>query len=176
MADEAAVCESSDDCTNNENEAANNEIKTAQTGETETLSKRQRKRLLKNQQWEETRELRKQKRKERKQQRKLDRQAQTDEGVEWTAKKRLRQSAEPSSLRLVIDCSFDGLMVLKICVSRQEEAVNHRVYTPMLKAFKPQTKRVNPSVPLYSSSKEVEEMGKKTRQKEKIWGSIRHTG
>lgn len=55
-----------------------------------------------------------QKRKERKQQRKLERQAQADDGVEWTGKKRLRRSAEPSSLRLVIDCSFDNLMLLKV--------------------------------------------------------------
>uniref|UniRef100_A0A671N8E6 tRNA (guanine(9)-N(1))-methyltransferase n=1 Tax=Sinocyclocheilus anshuiensis TaxID=1608454 RepID=A0A671N8E6_9TELE len=89
----------SHECANNENE---------------TLSKRQRKRLLKSQQWEEPRELHKQKRKERKQQRKLERQAQAEDGVEWTGKKRLRRSAEPSSLRLVIDCSFDNLMVLKV--------------------------------------------------------------
>ncbi|XP_016335125.1 tRNA methyltransferase 10 homolog A-like [Sinocyclocheilus anshuiensis] len=98
MADTPAVQESSHECANNENE---------------TLSKRQRKRLLKSQQWEEPRELHKQKRKERKQQRKLERQAQAEDGVEWTGKKRLRRSAEPSSLRLVIDCSFDNLMVLK---------------------------------------------------------------
>uniref|UniRef100_A0A672K9D2 tRNA (guanine(9)-N(1))-methyltransferase n=1 Tax=Sinocyclocheilus grahami TaxID=75366 RepID=A0A672K9D2_SINGR len=54
-----------------------------------------------------------QKRKERKQQRKLERQVQAEDGVEWTGKKRLCRSAEPSSLRLVIDCSFDNLMVLK---------------------------------------------------------------
>uniref|UniRef100_A0A8C1SP35 tRNA (guanine(9)-N(1))-methyltransferase n=1 Tax=Cyprinus carpio TaxID=7962 RepID=A0A8C1SP35_CYPCA len=107
MADKPAVQESSHECANSENE-------TLQTGETETLSKRQKKSLLKNQQWEEQRELRKQKRKERKQQRKLKRQAQAEDGVEWTGKKRLRRSAEPSSLRLVIDCSFDNLMLLKI--------------------------------------------------------------
>ncbi|XP_042615161.1 tRNA methyltransferase 10 homolog A-like [Cyprinus carpio] len=107
MADKPAVQESSHECANSENE-------TLQTGETETLSKRQKKSLLKNQQWEEQRELRKQKRKERKQQRKLERQAQAEDGVEWTGKKRLRRLAEPSSLRLVIDCSFDNLMLLKI--------------------------------------------------------------
>lgn len=104
----ASVQENNPECTNHENEVAKNENE-----QTETLSKRQRKRLLKNQQWEEQRELRKQKRKERKQQRKLERQAQAEDGVEWTGKKRMRRSAEPSSLRLVIDCSFDSLMVLK---------------------------------------------------------------
>uniref|UniRef100_A0A672R4Q6 tRNA methyltransferase 10 homolog A n=1 Tax=Sinocyclocheilus grahami TaxID=75366 RepID=A0A672R4Q6_SINGR len=105
MADAPAVQESSHECANNENESAKDE--------NETLSKRQRKRLLKSQQWEEQRELCKQKRKERKQQKKLERQAQAEDGVEWTGKKRLRRSAELSSLRLVIDCSFDNLMVLK---------------------------------------------------------------
>ncbi|KAI2662879.1 hypothetical protein H4Q32_001849 [Labeo rohita] len=113
MADTPAVQESSQECANDENESAKDEKEAIQSGETEMLSKRQRKRLLKNQQWEEQRELRKQKRKERKQQRKLERQAQAEDGVEWTGKKRLRRSAEPSSLRLVIDCSFDNLMVIK---------------------------------------------------------------
>ncbi|XDV18875.1 hypothetical protein PO909_024475 [Leuciscus waleckii] len=115
MANTPAVQERSHDCANNENESTKDENETVHTGETETLSKRQRKKLLKSQQWEEQRELRKQKRKERKQQRKLERQAQADDGVEWTGKKRLRRSdlAEPSSLRLVIDCSFDNLMLLK---------------------------------------------------------------
>lgn len=113
MADEPAVQESHHECANNENEPAKGEKETVQTGEVETISKRQRKKLLKSQQWEEQRELRKQKRKERKQQRKLERQAQGDDGGEWAGKKRLRRSAEPSSLRLIIDCSFDNLMVLK---------------------------------------------------------------
>uniref|UniRef100_A0A673K9U0 tRNA methyltransferase 10 homolog A n=1 Tax=Sinocyclocheilus rhinocerous TaxID=307959 RepID=A0A673K9U0_9TELE len=119
MADAPAVQESSHECANNENESAKDE--------NETLSKRQRKRLLKSQQWEEQRELRKQKRKERKQQRKLERQAQAEDGVEWTGKKRLRRSAEPSSLRLVIDCSFDNLMVLKVRQSPRSvnTAVSH---------------------------------------------------
>ncbi|XP_030636536.1 tRNA methyltransferase 10 homolog A [Chanos chanos] len=82
-------------------------------GETETLSKRQRKRLLRHQQWEEQRDLRKQKRKERKQKRRLERQAQAEDGAEWIGKKRFRREAEPSSLKLVVDCSFDNLMVLK---------------------------------------------------------------
>lgn len=52
MADTPAVQKSSHECAKDENE-------TGQTGETETLSKRQRKKLLKSQQWEEQRELRK---------------------------------------------------------------------------------------------------------------------
>lgn len=59
MASAPAVQERSHECANNENESAKDENETVQTGETETLSKRQRKRLLKNQQWEEQRELRK---------------------------------------------------------------------------------------------------------------------
>lgn len=106
----ASVQESNPECSNNENESAVNANEKVQT---ETLSKRQRKRLLKNQQWEEQRELRKQKRKERKQQRKLERQAQTEDSAECTGKKRMCRSAEPSSLRLVIDCSFDNLMEIK---------------------------------------------------------------
>lgn len=59
MASAPAVQERNHECANNENESAKDENETVQTGETETLSKRQRKRLLKNQQWEEQRELRK---------------------------------------------------------------------------------------------------------------------
>ncbi|XP_062849208.1 RNA (guanine-9-)-methyltransferase domain-containing protein 2 [Trichomycterus rosablanca] len=84
-----------------------------QDGGTETMSKRQKKKLLKQQQWEEQRDLRKQKRKEKKQQRKLERQAQGEDGAEFPGRKRVRKEAEPSPLRLVIDCSFDSLMMLK---------------------------------------------------------------
>ncbi|MCJ8731677.1 hypothetical protein PDJAM_G00202280 [Pangasius djambal] len=84
-----------------------------QEGGSETLSKRQRKKLLKQQQWEEQRDLRKQKRKERKQQRKLERQAQAEDRTDCPDRKRVRKEAEPSPLRLVIDCSFDNLMMLK---------------------------------------------------------------
>lgn len=59
MANTPAVQERSHDCANNENESTKDENETVQTGETETLSKRQRKKLLKSQQWEEQRELRK---------------------------------------------------------------------------------------------------------------------
>ncbi|MCI4377542.1 hypothetical protein PGIGA_G00204770 [Pangasianodon gigas] len=84
-----------------------------QGGGNETLSKRQRKKLLKQQQWEEQRDLRKQKRKERKQQRKLERQAQAEDRTDCPDRKRVRKEPEPSPLRLVIDCSFDNLMMLK---------------------------------------------------------------
>ncbi|KAM9501459.1 tRNA methyltransferase 10 homolog A isoform 1-T4 [Clarias gariepinus] len=80
---------------------------------TETLSKRQRKKLLKQQLWEEQRDLRKQKRKERKQQRKLEKQTQSEDRTDFPDRKRVRKEAEPSPLRLVIDCSFDNLMMLK---------------------------------------------------------------
>ncbi|XP_031441114.1 RNA (guanine-9-)-methyltransferase domain-containing protein 2 isoform X2 [Clupea harengus] len=81
--------------------------------ESETLSKRQRKRLAKAQQWEEQRELRKRKRKEKKQKKREERLTQGDEGAELTSRKRLCREAEPSSLRLVVDCSFDSLMAVK---------------------------------------------------------------
>ncbi|KAG9339151.1 hypothetical protein JZ751_024183 [Albula glossodonta] len=97
------VGEKSEDGEQNETPAA----------ETEVLSKRQRKKQLRHQQWEEQRDLRKQRRKEKKQKRRLERQAQGDEGAEWVGRKRQRREATPSSLRLVVDCSFDSLMVLK---------------------------------------------------------------
>ncbi|KAM8897943.1 tRNA methyltransferase 10 homolog A [Spinachia spinachia] len=74
--------------------------------ENQTISKRQRKKLLKQQKWEDERELRKQKRKERKQQRRGG-------GETQNARKRLRRDLMPSSLRLVVDCSFDNLMLVK---------------------------------------------------------------
>lgn len=55
-----------------------------------------------------------QKRKERKQQRKLERQAQAEERTDCPERKRVRKEAEPSPLRLVVDCSFDSLMMLKV--------------------------------------------------------------
>ncbi|KAJ8385236.1 hypothetical protein AAFF_G00191130 [Aldrovandia affinis] len=95
-------------------ESEDGEQNDTQAGETETLSKRQRKKLLRHQQWEEQRDLRKQRRKEKKQKRRLERQAQGDEGAEWAGRKRqCRGATPPSSLRLVVDCSFDSLMVLK---------------------------------------------------------------
>ncbi|KAG7221501.1 hypothetical protein INR49_017157 [Caranx melampygus] len=82
----------------------------------QTLSKRQMKKLLKQQKWEEERELRKQKRKERKQQRRLQRQNhQEEDGGDsaQAARKRPRREVTPSSLRLVVDCGFDDLMLIK---------------------------------------------------------------
>ncbi|XP_070786118.1 tRNA methyltransferase 10 homolog A [Enoplosus armatus] len=86
----------------------------------QTLSKRQRKKLLKQQKWEEERELRKQRRKDRKQQRRLQRQHHHHEEEEEegggdapSVRKRPRREVTPSSLRLVVDCSFDNLMLIK---------------------------------------------------------------
>ncbi|XP_043953728.1 RNA (guanine-9-)-methyltransferase domain-containing protein 2 [Gambusia affinis] len=81
----------------------------------QTLSKRQKKKLLKQQKWEEERELRKQRRKERKQQRKLKRQntQQENRGDGLSGRKRPCTEATPSSLRLLVDCSFDDLMLIK---------------------------------------------------------------
>ncbi|TDG99984.1 hypothetical protein EPR50_G00200400 [Perca flavescens] len=91
-------------CNNGENAAGN-----------QTVSKRQKKKLLKQQKWEEERELRKQKRKERKQQRRLQRHNHPEEqgGEAQHGRKRPRREGTPSSLRLVVDCSFDNLMLTK---------------------------------------------------------------
>lgn len=80
--------------------------------EAQALSKRQRKKLLKQQKWEEERELRKQRRKEKKQQRRLERQNHYDDD-ERSQRKRLRKEVTPSSIRLVVDCSFDSLMLMR---------------------------------------------------------------
>ncbi|KAL4006160.1 TBC1 domain family member 2A [Sarotherodon galilaeus] len=92
-----------------------NEKTVSSPGDTENqvLSKRQRKKLLKQQKWEEEREQRKQRRKERKQQRRLQRQSHQEGGEVQSARKRARREATPSSLRLVVDCSFDSLMLIK---------------------------------------------------------------
>lgn len=96
----------------NENEDKNDE---GGDGEAETLSKRQRKKLLKQQKWEEEREQRKQRRKERKLQHRQERQNQRDqEGRDGqSSRKRPRREVTPSALRLVVDCSFDDLMLIK---------------------------------------------------------------
>uniref|UniRef100_A0A8C7YGZ4 tRNA methyltransferase 10 homolog A n=1 Tax=Oryzias sinensis TaxID=183150 RepID=A0A8C7YGZ4_9TELE len=80
-----------------------------------SLSKRQQKKLLKQQKWEEERDMRKQRRKERKQLRRQERQRLQDEDQadHQNARKRFRREATPSSLRLVVDCSFDSLMLAK---------------------------------------------------------------
>ncbi|NWX87890.1 TM10A methyltransferase, partial [Nothoprocta ornata] len=79
----------------------------------EAMSKRQRKKLLKQQQWEEQKDLRRQKRKEKRQKRKLERQSKLDPSNEGNDRKRMRKEVLPSPLRLIVDCSFDDLMVLK---------------------------------------------------------------
>ncbi|XP_069599717.1 tRNA methyltransferase 10 homolog A [Ranitomeya imitator] len=79
----------------------------------DVMSKRQMKKLIKQKQWEDQRELRKQKRKEKRQKRKLVRQAQGPQTVEDLVHKRVRREILPSDVRLVIDCSFDDLMALR---------------------------------------------------------------
>ncbi|XP_034021156.1 tRNA methyltransferase 10 homolog A [Thalassophryne amazonica] len=82
--------------------------------EVQSVSKRQKKKLLRQQKWEEEREQRKQKRKERKQQRRLQKQIHAEaEGESQSVRKRPHRDVTPSSLRLVVDCSFDSLMLLK---------------------------------------------------------------
>lgn len=97
------------------NEASAQQEKENGDGENTTLSKRQMKKLLRQQKWEEDRELRKQRRKERKLQHRQERQNQPDqEGRDGqSSRKRLRREATPSSLRLVVDCNFDDLMLIK---------------------------------------------------------------
>ncbi|XP_021248998.1 tRNA methyltransferase 10 homolog A isoform X4 [Numida meleagris] len=80
----------------------------------EPMSKRQRKKLLKQKQWEEQKDLRRQKRKEKRQKRKLERQSKSDSSNEGNDRKRMRREVVPSTLRLIVDCSFDDLMMLKL--------------------------------------------------------------
>ncbi|XP_037538095.1 RNA (guanine-9-)-methyltransferase domain-containing protein 2 [Nematolebias whitei] len=84
-------------------------------GEDPNLSKRQKKKLLKQQKWEDERDLRKQRRKDRKLQRRQQRQSQPEQetGDCQSARKRPRRDVTPSSLRLVVDCGFDSLMLVK---------------------------------------------------------------
>ncbi|XP_078533606.1 tRNA methyltransferase 10 homolog A isoform X2 [Lissotriton helveticus] len=77
------------------------------------VSKRQLKKLQRQKQWEDQRELRKIKRKEKRQKRKLERQSQTEANVCSDSRKRIRRDVVPSTLRLFIDCSFDNLMASK---------------------------------------------------------------
>ncbi|XP_004643773.1 tRNA methyltransferase 10 homolog A [Octodon degus] len=79
----------------------------------EPVSKRQMKKLMKQKQWEEQRELRKQKRKEKRKRKKLERQCQLESNSDGNDRKRARRQVVHSTLRLIIDCSFDDLMVLK---------------------------------------------------------------
>ncbi|ELW71600.1 RNA (guanine-9-)-methyltransferase domain-containing protein 2 [Tupaia chinensis] len=78
----------------------------------EAVSKRQMKKLMRQKQWEEQ-ELRKQKRKEKRKRKKLERQCQLEPNSDGNDRKRIRRHVVPSTLRLIIDCSFDDLMVLK---------------------------------------------------------------
>lgn len=55
-----------------------------------------------------------QKRKEKRQKRKLERQSKLDPSSEGNGRKRMRREVVPSTLRLIVDCSFDDLMVLKV--------------------------------------------------------------
>lgn len=55
-----------------------------------------------------------QKRKEKRQKRKLERQSKLDSNNEGNDRKRMRREVVPSTLRLIVDCSFDDLMVLKV--------------------------------------------------------------
>ncbi|XP_062964140.1 tRNA methyltransferase 10 homolog A isoform X1 [Cynocephalus volans] len=77
------------------------------------ISKRQMKKLIKQKQWEEQRELRKQKRKEKRKRKKLERQCQLESNSDGNDRKRIRRHVVQSTLRLIIDCSFDDLMILK---------------------------------------------------------------
>ncbi|XP_005406326.1 PREDICTED: tRNA methyltransferase 10 homolog A [Chinchilla lanigera] len=79
----------------------------------EPVSKRRMKKLMKQKQWEEQRELRKQKRKEKRKRKKLERQCQMESNSDGNDRKRARRQVVHSTLRLIIDCSFDNLMVLK---------------------------------------------------------------
>ncbi|XP_018549363.1 RNA (guanine-9-)-methyltransferase domain-containing protein 2 isoform X1 [Lates calcarifer] len=110
---EASAQQQRDDGDNKKTVGSNGEG----AAENQTMSKRQMKKLLKQQKWEEERELRKQRRKERKQQRRLQRQNHQEEeeegGDAQSARKRPRREVTPSSLRLVVDCSFDNLMLIK---------------------------------------------------------------
>ncbi|XP_018419780.1 PREDICTED: tRNA methyltransferase 10 homolog A [Nanorana parkeri] len=79
----------------------------------EVMSKSQMKKMVKQKQWEDQREFRKQKRKEKRQKRKLERQAQLGQNVDGSTCKRVRREVQPSTLRLIVDCSFDHLMLLR---------------------------------------------------------------
>ncbi|XP_028330049.1 tRNA methyltransferase 10 homolog A [Gouania willdenowi] len=108
------------------------------SSETEpALSKRQKKKLLKQQKWEEEKDLRKEKRKERKQQRRLQRQNQPEvERDSQISRKRPRGCLVPCSLKVVVDCSFDSLMLIKDVQKLQKQiqrcyAENRRATSPV---------------------------------------------
>ncbi|XP_075057375.1 tRNA methyltransferase 10 homolog A [Mixophyes fleayi] len=102
------------------NSNANTDLAKAENGsfdddskEPDVMSKRQMKKIIKQKQWEDQRELRKQKRKEKRQKRKLVRQAQLEQNADGNINKRVRVEIQPSTVRLIIDCSFDNLMALR---------------------------------------------------------------
>lgn len=121
MADERVKCEASaQQEKDNDGDESGQKIASGNgeaAAEDQSLSKRQRKKLLKQQKWEEERELRKQRRKDRKQQRRLQRQnhhqEEEDRGEAHSVRKRPRREVTSSSLKLVVDCSFDNLMLIK---------------------------------------------------------------
>ncbi|XP_031730082.1 tRNA methyltransferase 10 homolog A [Anarrhichthys ocellatus] len=121
MADESVKSEASAQQEKEDRDNGSSQKTESRHGENQTVSKRQRKKLLKQQKWEEETDLRKQKRKEKKKQRRQQRhdhhhhhQEEEEEGGEaQNARKRLRREVTPSSLRLVVDCSFDNLMLIK---------------------------------------------------------------
>ncbi|XP_074806769.1 tRNA methyltransferase 10 homolog A isoform X2 [Natator depressus] len=97
----------------NDNQVKKGEAGSDKTESIAVMSKRQMKKLMKQKQWEEQRDLRRQRRKEKRQKRKLERQYQLESNNEESDRKRIRRDVVPSTLRLIIDCSFDNLMVLK---------------------------------------------------------------
>ncbi|KAM4710196.1 tRNA methyltransferase 10 homolog A isoform 1-T3 [Discoglossus pictus] len=111
--DEESNKEENKTSTNGEHIQEPENIVTSNFKTEDVISKRQAKRLLKQKQWDEQRDLRKQKRKEKRQKRKQERQAQLEQNVDNNTRKRIRRDIQPSTMRLVIDCSFDDLMVLK---------------------------------------------------------------
>ncbi|XP_037365541.1 tRNA methyltransferase 10 homolog A [Talpa occidentalis] len=88
-------------------------LKQGRAEELEPMSKRQMKKLIKQKQWEDQRELRKQKRKEKRNRKKLEQQCQLESNSDGNDRKRIRRDVAHSTIRLIIDCSFDSLMVLK---------------------------------------------------------------
>ncbi|XP_051866243.1 tRNA methyltransferase 10 homolog A-like [Pristis pectinata] len=82
-------------------------------GRKEPISKRQMKKLMREKRWQDQKEQRKQKRKEKKLKKRLERQTRNEDGIEESARKRLKRDVTPSNIRVALDCSFDSLMVLK---------------------------------------------------------------
>ncbi|XP_069781740.1 tRNA methyltransferase 10 homolog A-like isoform X2 [Narcine bancroftii] len=83
-------------------------------GRREPMSKRQMKKLMREKRWHEQKEQRKQKRKEKKVKKRRERQTRNEDGIEESARKYLKRDVTPSNIRVVLDCSFDSLMALKM--------------------------------------------------------------